>query len=141
MGVDVARFKSEFLADYWARHGTPVKARMLGHIHELSRWATRMAPLSNWMARSAPGRWLNEQLINIDDLPEAPDAKVSIREAFQVDTDPPAPGGGEQGALVATAKITCAAETIDDKYYAAAQVGDNIAIRATRRSHRSRAPA
>lgn len=31
---------------------------------------------------------------------------------------------GEQGALVATAKITCAAETIDDKYYAAAQVGD-----------------
>ena len=31
---------------------------------------------------------------------------------------------GEQGALVATAKITAAAETIDDKYYAAAQVGD-----------------
>jgi putative sterol carrier protein len=31
---------------------------------------------------------------------------------------------GEQGALIATAKITCAAETIDDKYYAAAQVGD-----------------
>jgi hypothetical protein len=31
---------------------------------------------------------------------------------------------GEQGALVATAKITAAAETIDEKYYAAAQVGD-----------------
>lgn len=31
---------------------------------------------------------------------------------------------GEQGALVATAKITAAAENIDDKYYAAAQVGD-----------------
>ncbi|MDQ1373713.1 MAG: hypothetical protein QOJ09_1051 [Actinomycetota bacterium] len=31
---------------------------------------------------------------------------------------------GEQGALVATAKITAAAESIDDKYYAAAQVGD-----------------
>ncbi len=24
VGVDVARFKSEFLADYWARHGTPL---------------------------------------------------------------------------------------------------------------------
>jgi SCP-2 sterol transfer family protein/para-aminobenzoate N-oxygenase AurF len=31
---------------------------------------------------------------------------------------------GEQGALVATAKITAAVENIDDKYYAAAQVAD-----------------
>jgi hypothetical protein len=31
---------------------------------------------------------------------------------------------GEQGALVATAKICAGAETIDDKYYAAAQVAD-----------------
>lgn len=31
---------------------------------------------------------------------------------------------GEQGALVATAKICAAATTIDDKYYAAAQVAD-----------------
>ena len=30
VGVDVARFKSEFLADYWARHGTPLHARALG---------------------------------------------------------------------------------------------------------------
>ena len=34
VGVDVARFKSEFLADYWRRHGTPLRAHMLGHIHE-----------------------------------------------------------------------------------------------------------
>ena len=27
VGVDVARFKSEFLADYWQRHGTPLHAR------------------------------------------------------------------------------------------------------------------
>ncbi len=44
VGVDVARFKSEFLADYWKRHGTPLRARMLGHIHELSRWGSRFAP-------------------------------------------------------------------------------------------------
>ena len=30
VGVDVARFKSEFLADYWQRHGTPLHARALG---------------------------------------------------------------------------------------------------------------
>ena len=28
VGVDVARFKSEFLADYWKRHGTPLGARV-----------------------------------------------------------------------------------------------------------------
>ena len=31
VGVDVARFKSEFLADYWQRHGTPLEARVLGN--------------------------------------------------------------------------------------------------------------
>ena len=41
VGVDVARFKSEFLADYWARHGTPIHARVLGGAHELAKWGSR----------------------------------------------------------------------------------------------------
>jgi Fe-S oxidoreductase len=66
VGVDVARFKSEFLAGYWARHGTPLRARVLGHVHDMSRWGSRFAPLSNIVARSVPGRWLNEQVLGID---------------------------------------------------------------------------
>ena len=66
VGVDVARFKSEFLADYWSRHGTPLRARFLGGIHDVSRWASRFAPLSTWMAQSAPGRWIAEALLGID---------------------------------------------------------------------------
>jgi len=66
VGVDVARFKSEFLADYWRRHGTPIRARVLGHVHELSRWGSRFAPLSNAIAGSGPVRWLNERLIGVD---------------------------------------------------------------------------
>jgi FAD/FMN-containing dehydrogenase/Fe-S oxidoreductase len=66
VGVDVARFKSEFLADYWTRHGTPLRAKVLGHIHELSRWGSRFAPLSNLIARSGPARWLNEQILGLD---------------------------------------------------------------------------
>jgi Fe-S oxidoreductase len=54
VGVDVARFKSEFLADYWKRHGTSARARVLGHVHEMARWGSRLAPLSNWIVRSAP---------------------------------------------------------------------------------------
>jgi len=47
VGVDMARFKSEFLADYYARHGTPLQARALGNIDRLSKWGSRFAPLSN----------------------------------------------------------------------------------------------
>src|SRR4029450_4949474 len=66
VGVDVARFKSEFLADYYRRHGTPLKTRAIGHIHTMSAWASRVAPLANAVTRSALGRWLNEQLFGID---------------------------------------------------------------------------
>jgi Fe-S oxidoreductase len=66
IGVDVARFKSEFLADYWKRHGTPLRARALGHIHRLSVWGSRFAPLSNWVTASGAARWTMEKLLGID---------------------------------------------------------------------------
>jgi FAD/FMN-containing dehydrogenase/Fe-S oxidoreductase len=66
VGVDMARFKSESLAHHWSRHGTPLSARALGHVHEMSRVGSRLAPLSNWALRSAPVRWLNEQLLGLD---------------------------------------------------------------------------
>ena len=50
VGVDVARFKSEFLADYYTRHGTPLQARALGNVHRAAVWGSRFAPLSNWLA-------------------------------------------------------------------------------------------
>jgi FAD/FMN-containing dehydrogenase/Fe-S oxidoreductase len=66
VGVDVARFKSEFLADYWRRHGTPLRARILGHVHDLSKWGSGLAPLANWAARSAAIRWVNELVLGLD---------------------------------------------------------------------------
>jgi FAD/FMN-containing dehydrogenase/Fe-S oxidoreductase len=66
VGVDVARFKSEFLAGYWRRHGTPLRTRAIGRIHALSKWGSALAPLSNLAAQSGIGRWLNEQLLGID---------------------------------------------------------------------------
>ena len=66
VGVDMARFKSEFLADYWKRHGTPLRARLLGNIHELSRWGSRFAGLANWASASAPVRWVNEKFLGLD---------------------------------------------------------------------------
>jgi FAD/FMN-containing dehydrogenase/Fe-S oxidoreductase len=57
VGVDMARFKSEFLADYYSRHGTPLQARLLGNIDLLSKWGSRFAPLSN----SAPAPFIDSR--------------------------------------------------------------------------------
>jgi Fe-S oxidoreductase len=66
VGVDMARFKSEFLADFWTRHGTPRRAKALGNVHRLSVWGSRFAPISNWIASSLPTRWLNDKLLGLD---------------------------------------------------------------------------
>ena len=66
VGVDMARFKSEFLANYWERHGVPLRARVLGHIHDLSAWASRAARVLNPCLGSAPARAFNELLLGID---------------------------------------------------------------------------
>jgi Fe-S oxidoreductase len=62
----VARFKSEFLADYWRRHGTPFHARALGNIHTLAAWASRFAPFSNWVINHSLVRRFNQRLLGID---------------------------------------------------------------------------
>lgn len=66
VGVDMARFKSEFLADYWSRHGTAWRARALGNIHRLSIWGSRLAPFSNWICSNGAVQWLSEKLLDID---------------------------------------------------------------------------
>jgi len=70
VGVDVARFKSEFLADYWTRHGTPLRAKALGHIHDVSAWASRLPSIVNALARSAPAMCSVNVLLPTPPLPE-----------------------------------------------------------------------
>jgi len=64
--VDMARFKSEFLADYYDRHGTPVRARALGNVHQTAQWGSRFASIANLIARSPATRRINETLLGID---------------------------------------------------------------------------
>ena len=66
VGVDVARFKSEFLADYYTRHGTPLSARMLGNARSLAEWGSRLAPLSNWMMGTGVVRRVAESVAGLD---------------------------------------------------------------------------
>ena len=45
--VDMAKIKTEFLAHYQDAHGTPLRSRVFGHIHDLSRLASPVAPFVN----------------------------------------------------------------------------------------------
>jgi FAD/FMN-containing dehydrogenase/Fe-S oxidoreductase len=45
--VDMAKMKTEFLAHYNEAHGTPLRSRVFGHIHDLSKLASPVAPLVN----------------------------------------------------------------------------------------------
>jgi FAD/FMN-containing dehydrogenase/Fe-S oxidoreductase len=64
--VDMARLKAEFLCHYFRSHGVPWRNRLFGHIAKISRWGCRLAPMSNWLARSLPVRWLNDYFLGID---------------------------------------------------------------------------
>jgi len=79
VGVDVARFKSEFLADYHGRHGTPLRAKLLGNVQSLGELGSSFAPISNWVAGGALGRWINEKLSGVDRRRKPP---VWQRETF-----------------------------------------------------------
>src|SRR5699024_4155667 len=47
--VDMAKIKTEFLGHYYDRHGVPLRARLMGHIHTLSKLSAPVAPLANLM--------------------------------------------------------------------------------------------
>ncbi len=63
--VDMAKLKYEFLAHYHARHGTPLRARLFGNIERLNRLGCALAPVSNWVAGSAPARWILDRVLGI----------------------------------------------------------------------------
>jgi hypothetical protein len=73
VGVDVGRYKSEFLAGYWERHGIATSAKTFGRIHEVAPWASRLAPLVNAIGASRWGRSLAASVAGVDprrDLPQ-----------------------------------------------------------------------
>jgi FAD/FMN-containing dehydrogenase len=61
LGVDMAALKSETLAAYYDRHGTPLRARMFGSIRALNRIGSASAPLSNLLGGLPPARRLAQR--------------------------------------------------------------------------------
>ncbi|MDA0747731.1 MAG: 4Fe-4S dicluster domain-containing protein, partial [bacterium] len=50
--VDMAKIKYEFLAQYYQKHGRPLRAWLFGNIETVNRVGSALAPLSNMLAGS-----------------------------------------------------------------------------------------
>ncbi len=72
-GVDMARLKSEFLHQYHAQHGAPLRTRVLAAAERVAIWGSRFAPGSNWILRNRLARRFNEMILGIDRRRELPE--------------------------------------------------------------------
>jgi FAD/FMN-containing dehydrogenase/Fe-S oxidoreductase len=89
VGVDVGRFKSEFLHAWHGEHGVSLKARVVGNAHMLAKAGSALAPLSNWVANAGPVRWMNEQLLGLDARRPVPEwQRRTLRDRVRDDANP-----------------------------------------------------
>ena len=65
LSVDMATMKSEFLSQYQAQHGTPLRSKLFGAIRPLNRLGAATAPLSNLPGRIPVARRLLERTVGI----------------------------------------------------------------------------
>ena len=64
--VDMAKLKFEFLAQYQARHGVPLRSRIIGHMEWSGRLGTLMPGLVNAFYKNSLFRELLEKMVKID---------------------------------------------------------------------------
>jgi FAD/FMN-containing dehydrogenase/Fe-S oxidoreductase len=102
LSVDMAALKSEFLSHYHQHHGVPLRSRLFGHVRELNRVGSALAPVSNWIAGSRPARALAERFGGIDRRRPLPRfVRQTLQEWFA--TRPSTthrPGAGRRGPVV-----------------------------------------
>jgi len=63
--VNMTRLKSEWLAQYYARRGTPARALLFGNIRTIARIGSALAPLSNRLLRAPGAAFLSYKLLGI----------------------------------------------------------------------------
>ena len=64
--VDMAKLKVELTHAYHQRHGVSLRDRLFANVHTVSAWGSRLAPLSNLVARLPGARRLAERTLGID---------------------------------------------------------------------------
>ena len=101
-GVDMAKLKSEFLAQYHQANGLPFRNRAFAHINRVNRLGSSFAPMSNWAARSPVGKLFSHAILGVDrrrSLP--PFARKTFAKWFEqrpeIPLNPPVLKGDERG--------------------------------------------
>jgi Fe-S oxidoreductase len=64
--VDVAKLKVEFLAHYNEKHRPSFSTVIQANVATLNQIGSALAPLSNWLGKFFPLRWIMEKLTGID---------------------------------------------------------------------------
>ena len=81
--VDMARLKAEFLHQYHRQHGLPWRNRIFGHVAQLGRMGSALAPVSNWLMQNGLSRWINHRWLGIDSRRVLPSfARQSLTQRF-----------------------------------------------------------
>jgi Fe-S oxidoreductase len=63
--VDMAKLKYEFLDNYYKANKMPLRTRLFASINRVNRIGSRLAPLSNWGARSPLGKLVSSTLLGV----------------------------------------------------------------------------
>ncbi len=92
--VDMAKLKYEFLAHYYERHGTPLRAQLFGHIELLNRLGCAFAPVSNWVLDSAPAHWFLDRVLGIHKNRHLPPFARETFDRWFARRNGPRPNGG-----------------------------------------------
>jgi len=71
-GVDMAKLKYEFLAQYYEAKGYPLRSRLFGRIDLLYRLGSCFAPVSNWIAASGLLHWGLDRFLGIASCRQMP---------------------------------------------------------------------
>ena len=64
--VDVAKLKAEYLQQSYRRRRPSLRVRLMADVARGNRLGSRLAPLSGWLLRSWPMRWLLDHFLGID---------------------------------------------------------------------------
>ncbi len=83
-GVDMAKLKYEFLAQYYDEHGTPLPIRVIGNVARLAPLGQLSAPVTNRLLPLKPMRWLMEKTLKVDRRRVMPSyAETSFKQWYQ----------------------------------------------------------
>ncbi|WP_372478871.1 FAD-linked oxidase C-terminal domain-containing protein [Halomicrobium sp. HM KBTZ05] len=78
--VDMAKLKTEVEHASHQEHGASLRSKLFAHVETLSAWGSRLAPLSNWLARAPGSDVLAERLVGIASERSLPTFR---RESFE----------------------------------------------------------